>query len=84
MNMTPKSSPLHSNTVNIKKDQVNVIIPKNVFDPLELGTCDEAKEICSGLDQLKQKTIHKFKFKKVLTPSLSEPDLIFENNSENW
>lgn len=82
MNMTPKSSPLHSNTVNIKKDHVNVIIPKNVFDPLELSTCDEAKEICSDLDLLKQKTIHKLKFKKVLTPSISQSEL-FEKNSEN-
>ncbi|XP_029341142.1 7SK snRNA methylphosphate capping enzyme [Acyrthosiphon pisum] len=57
MNKTPKSSPLHSNTVNIKKDQVNVIIPRNLSDPLELSKCDEAKAIaCSGVDSLKPKT----------------------------
>ncbi|VVC44728.1 Bin3-type S-adenosyl-L-methionine binding domain,RNA methyltransferase bin3, C-terminal,S-adenosyl-L- [Cinara cedri] len=88
MNMTPKSSPLHSNTINIKKDQVNVIIPKNVCDPLELSTCNEANKICSDLDILKQKTINTFKLRKVFSTSLSslslsEPDLLIENTSEN-
>lgn len=60
MNKTPKSSPLHANTVNIKKDQVNVIIPRNLADPLELSTCTEAKAMAySDLDSLRQKTIHK-------------------------
>lgn len=83
MNKTPKSSPLHSNTVNIKKDQVNVIIPRNLSDPLELSQCDEAKAIAySGIDLLKQKTPQKFKSKLQLLKSLSDSGLTTENTPE--
>lgn len=81
MNKTPKSSPLHSNTVNIKKDQVNVIIPRNLSDPLELSGCDEAKSLASS--DLKQKTPQKHKHKKVLLKCLSDSGLLVENIPEN-
>lgn len=81
MNKTPKSSPLHSNTVNIKKDQVNVIIPKNLSDPLELGTCAQAKaKACSILNLLKQKTPNKCKH---LTKSNSDAGLLPKKTPEN-
>lgn len=84
MNKTPKSSPLHSNTINIKKDHVNVIIPKNLSDPLELGTCNEVKAIiCPDLDSLKEKTPQKLKPKKVIAKSLSDSGLLTENTPEN-
>lgn len=80
MNKTPKTSPLHSNSVNIKKDQVNVIIPRNLSDPLELSTCAEAKAKANlDLDLLKQKTVQKIK--KPLPKSLSDP--IIEIPKEN-
>jgi len=83
MNKTPKSSPLHSNTVNIKKDQVNVMIPRNLSDPLELSQCDEAKAIaCSGIDSLKQKTPQKCKPKIQLSKFLSDSGLTTENTPE--
>lgn len=83
MNKTPKSSPLHSNTVNIKKDQVNVIIPRNLSDPLELSQCDEAKAIAYfGIDSLKQKTPQKCKSKIQLLKSLSDSGLTTENTPE--
>ncbi|KAL5238767.1 hypothetical protein ACI65C_006177 [Semiaphis heraclei] len=81
MNKTPKSSPLHSNTVNIKKDQVNVIIPRNLSDPLELSKCNKAKAIaCSGIDSLKPKTPQKCKSKIPL--SISDTGLITEKTPE--
>lgn len=85
MNKTPKTSPLHSNTVNIKKDQVNVIIPRNLSDPLELSTCDQAKAIaCSDdIDSLKEKTPLKCKPKKLLSKSLSDSGSLTENTPEN-
>lgn len=85
MNKTPKSSPLHSNTVNIKKDQVNVIIPRNLSDPLELSTCNQAKvNACSGdLDSVKEKTSLKCKQKKLLLKSLSDSGTLLENTPEN-
>lgn len=64
MNKTPKSSPLHANAVNIKKDHVNVIIPRNLSDPLELSGCAKAKIItCLDIhvDSLKHKTPQKSK-----------------------
>lgn len=83
MNKTPKSSPLHSNTVNIKKDQVNVIIPRNLSDPLELNKCDEAKAIeGSDIDSLNPKTPQKCKPKVLLSKSLSDTDIITENTPE--
>lgn len=82
MNKTPKSSPLHANTVNIKKDQVNVIIPKNLADPLELSTCVDAKTIaCSDLDLLRKKTIEKSS--KPLLKSLSDSGPLIEITQEN-
>jgi len=84
MNKTPKSSPLHSNTVNIKKDQVNVIIPRNLSDPLELSKCDEAKAIaCSDIDSLKPKTPQKCKSKIPLSKSLSDTGIITDSTPEN-
>lgn len=82
MNKTPKSSPLHANTVNIKKDQVNVIIPKNLADPLELSTCVDAKAIaCSDLDSLRQKTVPKSS--KPLLKSFSDSSPLIEITQEN-
>lgn len=82
MNKTSKSSPLHSNTVNIKKDQVNVIIPRNLSDPLELSKCNEAKTIaCSDIDLLNQKTPQKCKSTPQLLKSLSESGLNTENTT---
>jgi len=81
MNKTPKSSPLHSNTVNIKKDQVDVIIPRNLSDPLELSKFNKAKAIaCSDIDSLKPKTPQKCQSKIPL--SKSDTDLITENTPE--
>lgn len=81
MNKTPKSSPLHSNTVNIKKDHVNVIIPKNLSDPLELGTCVQAKaNACTILNLLKHKTPQKC---KNLSKSISDSGLLTANTTEN-
>lgn len=85
MNKTPKSSPLHSNTVNIKKDQVNVIIPRNLSDPLELSsTSAEAKsKLSADLAILKQKTPQKRKPKKLLPKCLSDFGSLTENIPEN-
>lgn len=77
MNKTLKSSPLHSNTVNIKKDQVNVIIPRNLSDPLELSTCVKTKVIgFVDSDVVKQKT--PLKAKKPLTKPLSDSVVLVE------
>jgi len=79
MNTTPKSSPLHANIINIKKDQVNVIIPKNLADPLELSTCADAKDISDlNLHSLKQKAPQKHD--KLL---LFQSGLPIENTPEN-
>lgn len=84
MNKTPKTSPLHSNTINIKKDQVNVIIPRNVCDPLELSTCNGVKSIvCPDLDSPEEKSPKKLKPKKVITKSFSDSGLLTENTPEN-
>lgn len=81
MNKTPKSSPLHSNKVNIKKDQVDVLIPRNLADPLELSTCVEAKQVnCfDNLLTLKRRTPQKRKTKKQTTKLLSDCSLLIEN-----
>ncbi|XP_050531217.1 7SK snRNA methylphosphate capping enzyme-like [Daktulosphaira vitifoliae] len=80
MNKTPKSSPLHSNKVNIKKDQVDVLIPKNLADPLELSTCIEVNKVkCFGIHGLQKRTPQKRKQKKNLTKALSDPGLLTEN-----
>lgn len=81
MNKTPKSSPLHANTVNIKKDQVNVIIPRNLADPLELSTCAEAKSIThSDLDSFRKKSL--LKSTKPLLKSLSDSGSFIEKIEE--
>lgn len=78
MNKTPKSSPLHTNIFNIKKDQVNVIIPRNLSDPLELSTCVKTKVIDSlDSDAVKQKT--PLKSKKLQTKLLSVSNMLGEN-----
>jgi len=80
MNKTPKSSPLRANTINIKKDQVNVIIPKNLADPLELSTCTNAKDVSHmNSHSLKQKTPQK----SILLKTLSKSDSFIENTLEN-
>lgn len=71
MNKTPKSSPLHANTINIKKDQVNVIIPRNLADPLELSTCADTKNI-SHLDLHSSKQKASQKHNKLLLKTLSQ------------
>lgn len=84
MNKTPKSSPLHSNTINIKKDHVNVIIPRNLSDPLELSTCDDVKAIiCPELDSLKEKTPQILNPKNAIAKSLSDSGLLMKNTLEN-
>lgn len=83
MNKTPKSSPLHSNTVNIKKDQVNVMIPRDLSDPLELSTCDLAKAIASSDNLISNlKSPLAYKPKKLLSKSLSDSGLLTENTPE--
>lgn len=83
MNKTPKSSPLRSNTVNIKNDHVNVKIPRNLSDPLELCMCgSKVKGTCSNLDSFKQNTQQKCKSTKLMLKSLSDSGLLIENTPE--
>lgn len=80
MNKTPKSSPLHANTINIKKDHVSVIIPRNLADPLELSTCTDAKDISyMNANSLKQKTQQK----RILPKTISKSNSFIENTLEN-
>lgn len=76
MNKTPKSSPLHSNTVNIKNEHINVIIPRDLSDPLDLSTCEGKGIVCLNLDLLKRKSPEKCIPKLLLPKSLQ----LSENN----
>lgn len=70
MNKTPKSSPLHSNTVNIKNDHINVIIPRDLSDPLDLSTCEGKEIVCLNLDLITQENPEKCIPKLLLPNSL--------------
>lgn len=83
MNKTPKSSPLHSNTVNIKKDHVNVIIPRDLSDPLELSTCEAKGIVCLNLDLFKSKSPQKCISKILFPKSLSDSGLLTKDNKIN-
>ncbi|XP_023030218.1 7SK snRNA methylphosphate capping enzyme isoform X2 [Leptinotarsa decemlineata] len=82
--VTPKSSPVP--TPPRKKGQIEVIIPKNIHDPLNLIDCSDDAEyeqqLCSPIKKAKKKRLKKRRTISVTMDSTSESIADVSANSE--